>query len=56
MVYNAEGDILTPFVGWCGLLDPEFAENFRYTIAFMETTEGNINLNSLCLMALFVQK
>ena len=48
--------MLIPFVCCRGAVGQDFAQDFQHTIAFMETSDGNLNLNSLYLMALFVQK
>ena len=50
------GEILIPFVCNVGPVDGQLYDDFRHWIAFMETVDGDINLNSLCLLGLYLEK
>ena len=55
IVYNAMGEILIPFVCHAGNVSADSEDKFRSAISFMDTCDGDLNLNSLCLMGLFVE-
>ena len=56
MSYNGMGEIMIPFVCNPGPVDHGIYQNLQTRIAFMETDDGDINLNSLCLLVLHIQK
>ena len=54
--YNGMGEIMIPFVCNLGPVDPQIFQDFTSRIAFMETDDGDLNLNSLCLLGLHIEK
>ena len=56
MLYNAMGEILIPFVASRGPVADQLYQDFRHRLVFMETVDGDLNLNSLCLLGLFLEK
>ena len=50
------GKIMIPFVCNLGPVDPQIFQDFTSRIAFMETDDGHLNLNSLCLLGLHIEK
>ena len=56
MAHNGMGELMIPFVCNRGPVDGKIYDNFGNRIAFMETIDGDVNMNSLCLLGLYIEK
>ena len=55
MAYNAFGHILMPFVCHLGSITADIEDAFANSLSFIYTKDGDLNLNSLCLMSLHLE-
>ena len=52
MTYNAEGEMLLPFVTHKGPLHEAVSSYFKGHVHLFQTDDGNLDRNSLCLLML----
>ena len=55
MIYNAEGEILLPFVTYKSALPDAVLKYFDKKITFFETDDGKMDGNALSLLVLSIQ-